>query len=137
VLESRKGRLPGARRALVSASQISAGEAVILNNLAVSHLLEGEPAAAASLLRQGLAARELSTRHAARLKRNLALALALQGRFEEADKLAGERLPRDLANADPKRLRQLLGLSEVKVAAGSGWTTQIAMPQPRAEPALR
>jgi Flp pilus assembly protein TadD len=137
VLESRKGRLPDARRALVSASQISAGEAVILNNLAVSHLLEGEGAAAESLLRQGLAARELRPRHAARLKRNLGLALALQGRFEEADKLAGERLPRDLASADAKRLRQLLGVSEVKVAAGSGWTTQIGVSQPRPEPALR
>jgi Flp pilus assembly protein TadD len=126
VLETRRGSLPDGRRALIKATMISASEAVILNNLAVSHLLEGKPDAAASLLRQGLASPELRPQHVQRLKRNLALALAVQGQFDEADRLAGEPLPRDLAAADPQHLRRLLGVSETQLAAGQGWKAQLA-----------
>jgi Flp pilus assembly protein TadD len=126
VLESRRGRLPDARRALVQAHMVSAGEAVILNNLAVSHLLAGEVAAAASLLRQGLASPDLRPDHERRLKRNLALALAVEGRFVEADRLAGEKMPRDLAGADARRMQRLLGLSEAQLAAETGWKPQLA-----------
>jgi Flp pilus assembly protein TadD len=126
VLESRRGRLPAGRRALMLASRVSASEAVILNNLAVSHLLDGKPGAAVSLLRQGLAAPELRPHHERRLKRNLALAMAMDGRFEEAEKLAGETLPRELASGDMAALRRLVGVSEVDPAAASGWQAQIA-----------
>ncbi len=137
VLESRKGRLPDGRKALVKASMISASEAVILNNLAVNDLLEGKPAAAVSLLRQGLASPELKPQNRRRLKRNLALALALEGNFAEADQLAGEKMPRDLGSADNQRLSRLLGVSEMKLAAESGWTAQIATSAPRQEPAVQ
>jgi Flp pilus assembly protein TadD len=126
VLESRRGRHADGRRALIKATMISASEAVLLNNLAVSHLLEGKPAAAASLLRQGLASPELRPEYEQRLKRNLGLALAVQGRFDEADRLAGETLPRDLAGADGRRLRRLLGVSETQLASGDGWKAQLA-----------
>lgn len=138
VLETRHGRLPDGRRTLAKAGMISAGEAVILNNLAVSHLLEGKPGAAASLLRQGLAAPGLSARHEGRLKRNLGLALAMQGRFEEADRLAGEKLPRRLAEGDMGALRGLLGVSGVRLGRdGAGWKAQIATSARPDQPALR
>jgi Flp pilus assembly protein TadD len=127
VLEARGGRLPDGRRTLAQARMISAGEAIILNNLAVTHLLEGKPAAAASLLRQALAASRLNATHGRRLSRNLALALAMQGRFDEADRLAGERLPRALAEGDMSALRGLLGVSEAQlVGEASNWKPQIA-----------
>jgi Flp pilus assembly protein TadD len=137
VLDSRRGRLPDGRRALDQAKLISMGEAVILNNLAVSHLLEGKPAAAASLLRQGLASPELRPDYERRLRRNLALALAVEGRFAEADRLAGAPMPRDLAGADGQRLARLLGVNEAQLAALSGWKARIARSTPASARALQ
>lgn len=139
VLESRRGRLLDGRRAFDKAERVSQREAVILNNLAVNHLLEDKPAAAASLLRQGLAAADLRPEHAGRMRRNLALALAVQGQFTEADRLAGEPLPRTLAGADGPRLAQLLGVSEARLApaTAAGWQAEIATTAPRPAAALR
>jgi Flp pilus assembly protein TadD len=137
VLESRRGHIPDGRRALTQASKLSASEAVILNNLAVSHLLDGKPGAAISLLRQGLAAPGLRPAHARRLTRNLALAMAMDGRFEEAERLAGEKLPRELANGDPAVLRRLVGVSPSELPAGAGWQAQIADASRPARPALQ
>ena len=138
VLETRRGRFPDGRKTLAQAGMVSAGEAVILNNLAVSHLLEGKPGPAASLLRQGLAAPALNARHERRLKRNLGLALAMQGRFEEADRLAGERLPRKLAQGDMAALRGLLSVSAARLAGeAGGWKAQIAASARLDQPALR
>ena len=136
VLESRGGRLPDGRRALVKANTISASEAVILNNLAISHLLEGNAVVATSFLRQGLASPNLRPDYRRRLSRNLALALALQGQFADADRIAGEAMPRDLAGADAGRLRQLLGISEAQLAE-TGWKAQLATSVAPAESALR
>lgn len=137
VLESRSGRLPDGRRALIQASKLSASEAVILNNLAVSHLLDGKPGAAMSFLRQGLAAPELRPIHERRLKRNLALAMAMTGNFAEAEKLAGEKLPRELASGDMATLRRLIGVTPVGLAGASGWQAQIADASRPSRPALR
>jgi Flp pilus assembly protein TadD len=137
VLAARRGRLPDGRRALAKASMVSASEVVILNNLAVSQLLDGRPAAAVSLLRQGLAAPQLRTAHERRLRRNLALALAMQGRFAEAERLAGEKLPRDLAEGGTARLRRLLGVSEPQLAAETGWSAQYVAASHQEGPALR
>jgi Flp pilus assembly protein TadD len=138
VLEARRGKLPDGQRYLAKARPLSAGDAVILNNLAVSHLLEGKPAAAASLLRQALAAPGLRSRHERRLKRNLALALALQGRLAEAESLAGEKLPRKLAEGDMGTLRRLLGVSDPHPAGpASGWTPRIATTAQPDQPAFR
>lgn len=135
VLDSRKGRLPDGRRALLQANSISASEAITLNNLAISHLLANEPQEAASLLRQALASPELKPPHESRLKRNLALALAVQGRFHEAESLAGEKLPRELAGPDPAVLRGLLGLSEARLEPADGWKARVAAASEPARPA--
>jgi Flp pilus assembly protein TadD len=137
VLAARRGRLPDGRRALAKASMVSASEVVILNNLAVSQMLDGKAEAAVSLLRQGLASPELRSAHERRLKRNLGLALAMQGRFAEADRLAGEKLPRDLAGGGGMRLRRLLGISEIQLAAETGWSAQYVAASHQEGPALR
>jgi Flp pilus assembly protein TadD len=131
VLQSRHGQLPDGRTALAKANAISASEAVILNNLAVSHLLEGNAVVAASLLRQGLASPNLRPDYQRRLTRNLALALAVQGQFEEADRIASETMPRDVAGAGAPRLQRLLGVSEPGVAAETGWKAQLAASAPQ------
>jgi Flp pilus assembly protein TadD len=137
VLESRQGRFPDGRRALILASKVSASEAVILNNLAVSHLLDGKPGAAISLIRQGLAAPDLRASHERRLKRNLALAMAMEGRLDEAEKLAGEKLPRELASGDMAVLRRLIGVNQAGLGGGAGWQAQIAEVSRPARPALQ
>jgi len=137
VLEARRGRLPDGRAALMQASRISASEIVIVNNLAISHLLDGKPGAAVSLLRQGLAMRDLRPSHERRLRRNLALALAMQGHFEEAETLAGEKLPRALASGDMSVLRRLVGVNPPVLAGATGWQAQIAEASRPARPAVR
>lgn len=88
------------------------GNAVALNNLAVSHLARGETTAAAPLLRQALASPALKPQHRLRAQRNLALALAIEGRFDEADALAGAEMPRELFHADAAAIRRFLGLTD-------------------------
>lgn len=136
VLEHRHGRGEQSRRMFADVNAMSANNSVGLNNLAVGHLLEGRPDRAEALLRRALAASDPAAWHQPQLRRNLALALAVQGRFEEADTVAGEPLPRDLAGADPARLRRLTGLDGA-VAAGSGWTAELADLSRRAAPAVR
>ncbi|MEJ2227069.1 MAG: tetratricopeptide repeat protein [Alphaproteobacteria bacterium] len=110
VLESRKGQHSSARAALGRANTISKRESAALNNLAIGSLLAGHPEKAVRLLRQALGKTSLKAAHARRIKRNLALALAVQGRFAEAEELAGERFPRRLKHAKPAVIRRFLGM---------------------------
>ena len=103
VLEWRGGRPSEARGALVKAKSLSAEDSAVLNNLAVSYLLENRAAEAASLLRQALASPSLNPVHAGRIRRNLAVALAVEGNFAEADRLAQAKLPRSLQTCRGKR----------------------------------
>lgn len=110
VLDSRRGQQTAARDTLTKASAASGGNAAAINNLAISELLHGRTASAIALLRQALASPSLKEQHQPRIKRNLALALAVDGRFEEADALAGEDMPRSLYHADGEAIRDFLGL---------------------------
>jgi Flp pilus assembly protein TadD len=114
VLESRKGRYVSARRALGRANAVSKGKAVALNNLAIGYLLAGQSARAVRLLRQALSDASLKSAHAHRIKRNLALALAVEGRFAQAEALAGERFPRWLKHARPAVIRRFLKFGDGK-----------------------
>lgn len=114
VLESRKGRQASAHAALGKANAISKGEAITLNNLAVSHLLAKHPTVSIRLLRKALRSPSLKPAYARRIKRNLALALAVTGRFTEAEMLAGEHMPRNLKHARPAIIRRFLKMREGK-----------------------
>jgi Flp pilus assembly protein TadD len=119
VLESRRGRQASAREALGKANAISKGEAVTLNNLAVSHLLAGQPASAIMLLRQALRLPSLKSAYAQRIRRNLALALAVAGRFTEAEMLSGGHFPRNLEQAKPALIRRFLKMEDRQVSVPS------------------
>ncbi len=135
VLDARKGRDLDARAKLARAQTLSGGDAAVLNNLGMNYLLSGEPAQAASAFRKALAKGEHDTQRAARLKRNLAVALAVMGEFEFADRLVSEPLPRHLQNADAKAIAAFMGLTADRMTDSSGWTARLAdaSPQP-AEP---
>lgn len=125
VMAGRSGQLPDARDAFIRARALS-GDAVVLNNLGLSELLGGRASEAASLFRQALASPTLNPSHANRIKRNLAVAVAVEGDFELADRLAGDMLPRSLKNARGKAIAQFMGLP----AAGS-WAARLADASPQ------
>ncbi len=111
VLDSRSGRTGEGRRALARARATSGGNAVALNNLAVSCLLDGKPEEAVALLHHALASPLIKPAHRQRMTRNLALALAMEGRFDEADALAGRPMPRELRHASAAAIRRFMGLN--------------------------
>lgn len=98
------GRFDEARRAYQEALALSPNDAGILTNLGVSHLMAGEPADAERYLRQ--AADQRGAPPEARA--NLAVALALQGRFDEADQIERVDLPPAQAAQNMRYLRGLL-----------------------------
>jgi Flp pilus assembly protein TadD len=125
-LAGRRGRLAGARHALDRARTLSGGHAVVLNNLGMSHLLDGNAPEAARLFRQALIAADLTPVHAGRIKRNLAVALAVEGDFELADRLAGETLPRGLKDARREAIANFMGMGAGPAFDRGGWTARLA-----------
>lgn len=126
VLEWRSGRLSEARSSLSKANTVSAEDSAALNNLAVSYLLDDRTAEAASLLRQALASPSLKPAHAGRIRRNLAVALAVQGDFTEADRLAQAKLPRSLKQAGAGAIRRFMSISDTPPNRPAGWEARFA-----------
>jgi Flp pilus assembly protein TadD len=93
-----------ARRAYEMALKISPDEPSVVNNLALSYLLTNEPKRAEELLRKAAA----SPRADGRIRQNLALALGLQGKFAEAEKIAVADLPKDEADANMAYLKDMM-----------------------------
>lgn len=94
------GRFQEARRAYQEALVLQPGNPRILTNLGVSHIMAGEPGDAEPILRQAVQ----QPGAPAEARQNLAIALALQGRFDEAEQI--ERV--DLAPAQAAQNMQYL-----------------------------
>ena len=105
-----QGRHEEARRYYALALKLDPDNAKILNNLAMSHLLQGNPGEAEKYLRQAL--RLARGRLATRVRQNLALAVGLQGRFDEARYLASNDLPPEQVELNMAYLRRMLGGGE-------------------------
>jgi Flp pilus assembly protein TadD len=101
-----QGRYDLARKNYGVALQKKPDDPAILNNLAMSHALEGKLPDAEKYLRQALA--QPSSKDVPRVRQNLALVVGLQGRFEEARKIASEDLPPDQVEANLAYLQQML-----------------------------
>ncbi len=102
-----QGRFGEARAQYALALKTSPGNPKIINNIALSHILEGNPARAEKLLREALATPE--GRKESRIRQNLALALGLQGRFREARYVASQDLSPAEVEANMAYLRKMLG----------------------------
>lgn len=102
-----QGRFDEARAQYALALKASPGNPKIINNIALSHILEGNPARAEKLLREALATPE--GRKETRIRQNLALALGLQGRFREARYVASQDLLPAEVEANMAYLRRMLG----------------------------
>ncbi len=98
------GRFTDARRAYQEALALQPDNPGVLTNLGVSHLMAGDPEAAEPILRQA----SVLPNAPPEARQNLAIALALQGRFGEAEQLQRVDLPPAQATANVAYLRGLL-----------------------------
>ncbi len=93
-----------AREFYQKALLIAPNEPSILSNLGMSYLLENELSKSETYLRQAIKYPNADSR----VRQNLALVVGLQGRFDEAEKIAAGELSRADAQANVKYLRQML-----------------------------
>ncbi len=93
-----------ARRLYHRALELQPGEPTILSNLGMSHVLEGDLKSAETYLRRAVQAPGADSR----VRQNLALVVGLQGRFKEAEEIAGRELSPEQAQANVTYLRSML-----------------------------
>lgn len=93
-----------ARKFYASAAKLAPGEASIHNNIGLSYALDKDLASAEKALRIATAMKGAEPR----IRQNLALVVGLQGRFEEAKKIASMDLPKDEAEQNTAYLRAML-----------------------------
>ena len=101
-----QGLYDKARESYRNALALDANNLSVLNNLGMSFALEGNLREAEATLRQANALPKAKTEP--RLRQNLALVIGLQGRFEEASKIASEDLPPDEVAANMAYLKKML-----------------------------
>ncbi len=98
------GQADEARQMYRKALDIAPNQASVLSNLGMSYLLTNDLTAAETYLRKAV---ELPGADS-RVRQNLALVVGLQGRFEEAEKIASAELRPEEAQANVAYLRQML-----------------------------
>jgi Flp pilus assembly protein TadD len=101
-----QGRFSEARNQYDIALKAGAKKLPVLNNVGMSYMLEGNVKAAEETFRQATALPGGDVEP--RLRQNLALAVGLQGRFEEARDIASRDLPPDTVDANMAYLRTML-----------------------------
>jgi Flp pilus assembly protein TadD len=98
------GRHAEAQRYYLTALKIVPDEPSVLSNLGLSYALSKDLPNAETTLRRAAEHRPVDPR----VRQNLALVIGLQGRFAEAEQIAGADLPPDQAAANVAYLRKML-----------------------------
>jgi Flp pilus assembly protein TadD len=98
------GRYDEARRLYADARVLAPNEPSVLSNLGMSYVLSGDLPAAEKTLREAIALPGADSR----IRQNLALVVGLQGRFDEAEKIAGAELSPEQAKANVAYLKSML-----------------------------
>ncbi|MBZ9705799.1 tetratricopeptide repeat protein [Mesorhizobium sp. ESP7-2] len=93
-----------ARQLYRKALELKPNEPSILSNLGMSYVLEGDLRTAETYMRSAAQQSNADSR----VRQNLALVVGLQGRFDEAEKIASQELSPDQAQANVAYLRQML-----------------------------
>lgn len=101
-----QGKFTEAREQYAVALKAGANQITVLNNIGMSYMLEGDLNAAEKTLRE--ASRLPGGDVEPRVRQNLALAVGLQGRFEEAREIASRDLPAEMVEANMAYLRSML-----------------------------
>jgi len=102
------GRYPDAQRHYSAALKIVPNEPSVLSNLGLSYALAKDLKRAEATLRRAVEQPGADPR----ARQNLALVVGLQGRFDEAEKIAKADLPPEEAEANVAYLRQMLSDQE-------------------------
>jgi Flp pilus assembly protein TadD len=114
------GRHEEAQRYYLTALKIVPDEPSVLSNLGLSYALSKDLANAETTLHRAAAHQPVDPR----VRQNLALVVGLQGRFAEAEQIAGADLPPEQATANVAYLRKMLArrndLQKPKQVAGHG-----------------
>lgn len=103
-IQDQLGNTGEARRLYDDALKLAPEEPTVLNNLGLSYVFTNELTKAEDALRRAAA----SPRADSRVRQNLALVVGLQGRFDEADRIASAELPPEEASANIAYLRSML-----------------------------
>jgi Flp pilus assembly protein TadD len=103
---AKEGRYREAIAFYERAQALNAGHPSVLNNLALAYTMSGEPERGEQLLRQAAA----SGNDSAKVRQNLALVLGLQGKYDEATKIASVDLAPGDAQANTALLRKMVKL---------------------------
>jgi Flp pilus assembly protein TadD len=101
-----QGQYGTARETYQKALALEPNQISVLNNMGMSHALEGSLKEAEEILRSAMALPEVKS--LPRLRQNLALVVGLQGRFEESRQIASEDLPPDEVEANMAYLQKML-----------------------------
>jgi Flp pilus assembly protein TadD len=101
-----QGKFPQARKQYDIALQAGANRLTVLNNIGMSYMLEGNLKAAEATLREASSLPDGDSQP--QVRQNLALAVGLQGRFDEARDIASRDLPPDTVEANLTYLRSML-----------------------------
>ncbi|MGH1419962.1 MAG: tetratricopeptide repeat protein [Hyphomicrobiaceae bacterium] len=112
-LLARRGKFRQAIPEFERALALSNENPSVLNNLGMAYVLSGEPAKAEGFLRRALA----GDANNAKVQKNLALALGLQGRYEESKRIGAMAQNAATANSDTEALRKLVRLPQKAVPA--------------------
>jgi len=98
------GQKDDARQLYRKALELKPNEPSVLSNLGMSYVLEGDLRTAETYMRSASQQPNADSR----VRQNLALVVGLQGRFDEAEKIASQELSPDQAQANVAYLRQML-----------------------------
>ncbi|TGQ78823.1 tetratricopeptide repeat protein [Mesorhizobium sp. M8A.F.Ca.ET.207.01.1.1] len=93
-----------ARQLYRKALELKPNEPSVLSNLGMSYVLEGDLRTAETFMRSAAQQPNADSR----VRQNLALVVGLQGRFDEAEKIASQELSPEQAQANVAYLRQML-----------------------------
>lgn len=98
------GQKDDARQLYRKALELKPNEPSVLSNLGMSYVLEGDLRTAETYMRSAAQQPNADSR----VRQNLALVVGLQGRFDEAEKIASQELSPEQAKANAAYLRQML-----------------------------
>ena len=104
ILDDQLDRPQEARVYYQKALQIVPDEPSVLSNIGMSYLLTNELPQAEQYLKQAVSTRKADSR----VRQNLALVVGLQGRFDEAERIASAEMSPSDAKANVEYLRQML-----------------------------
>ena len=120
-LRAKQGQHAEAQQYYLAALEVQPDAVSVINNLALSYALDGKPNKAEELLRKAVA----SGTDDKRVRQNLALVLGLQGKFDEARRVASADMTEQEAKSNMTYLRNMLSNPTQFAAAKSGGANDV------------